>query len=439
MNKPRKLFAALLLLLAATSVHAAKRRAIAPPSEENVSAEEWLRSHAIPFATTEPGSGIDDLRVLDHIVGDARVVALGEGTHGTHEFFTMKHRMLEYLVEVKGFTVFALESELANTDLVDDYVVDGKGDSQDVAHNLGGSVWGAAELLDMIDWMRAYNLSRGSKPALHFRGFDAQIASGSVAALTAYLQTVDATHAAAVMAHYSCYAPYDGTIAQYRALPAATKDACRDQLKALYDAVESQRDAYTAKSDAATFERELHYARSLQQTEEMNSYRQGDFESRDALMAENIDWIARVGDPGAKVVVSAHNTHVSTEESYLTGAVLRDRYFPGDQMVNFGFAFDHGSFNSIPVSGGILTPFTVAAPSDGIEPFFRTAGKPRFFIETKHAGSRAARELFEQTEGMWDIGIVFDAAHPSDFHFPQALARSYDVVIWIESTGASHL
>lgn len=441
MNTPRKLFAALLLLLAAAPIHAAKRRAVAPPSEENISAEEWLRNHAIPFATVEPRTGIDDLRALDHIIGDARLVALGEGTHGTREFFLMKHRMLEYLVEVKGFTVFALESELADTDRVNDYIVDGKGDRSEMSHDLGGSAWSAAEILDMIDWMRAYNLARGSKPALHFRGFDSQIATGSVTALTAYLKLVDPSHADAIMQHFNCYAPYEGLIAQYRALPSATKNACRDQLQALYDAIASSRDAYIAKSDAVTYERQLHYARSIQQTEDMNSYRQGDFEARDAFMAENIDWITRIGDPGAKVIVSAHNTHVSTEEDYLMGAVLRERYFPGNEMVNFGFSFDHGSFNSIPLvgGGGKLVAFTVATPTDGIEPFFRTAAKPRFFIETRHAGSRAAREIFDRTEGMWDIGIVFDPAHASDWHYPQALAKSYDVVIWIESTSASHL
>ena len=72
--------------------------------EINVSPEinNWLRENAIPFNTTEPGSGFDDLMPLKEIIGDARIVALGEATHGTREFFQMKHRMLEFLVKEMG-------------------------------------------------------------------------------------------------------------------------------------------------------------------------------------------------------------------------------------------------------------------------------------------------------------------------------------------------
>jgi erythromycin esterase len=57
---------------------------------------QWLKANAIPFDTTEPNHSFEDLMPLKTIIGDARIVALGEATHGTHEFFQMKHRMLEF-------------------------------------------------------------------------------------------------------------------------------------------------------------------------------------------------------------------------------------------------------------------------------------------------------------------------------------------------------
>jgi erythromycin esterase len=59
----------------------------------------WLEQNAIPFKTTKPGSGFDDLQPLKSIVGNARIVALGQDTHGTHEFQAMTARLLEFLVE----------------------------------------------------------------------------------------------------------------------------------------------------------------------------------------------------------------------------------------------------------------------------------------------------------------------------------------------------
>ena len=66
----------------------------------------WLRQHAIPLKTVEAGCGFDDLQPLKPVIGSARIVALGEATHGTREFFQLKHRLLEFLVTEMDFTTF---------------------------------------------------------------------------------------------------------------------------------------------------------------------------------------------------------------------------------------------------------------------------------------------------------------------------------------------
>jgi hypothetical protein len=96
----------------ATSTHMPTRTSTTVPSETTISpppeeALQWLKMNAIGFSTTQPGTGCEDLQPLLAMIGEARVVALGEATHGTHEFFTMKQRILECLVQEKGFTLFA--------------------------------------------------------------------------------------------------------------------------------------------------------------------------------------------------------------------------------------------------------------------------------------------------------------------------------------------
>jgi erythromycin esterase len=77
------------------------------------SVSSWIRAHALPLATTDPQASLDDLRQIPELVGTASIVGLGEETHGSHEFFTMKQRLLEVLVEKMGFTLFAMECSVS--------------------------------------------------------------------------------------------------------------------------------------------------------------------------------------------------------------------------------------------------------------------------------------------------------------------------------------
>jgi erythromycin esterase len=87
-----------------------------------------LRGRAIPVKTVMAGAGFDDLAALDQLIGDARIVALGEASHGSAEVVRMTHRLLEYLVEKKGFTVFAVEGGTwPNVEIVDRYIKTGGG------------------------------------------------------------------------------------------------------------------------------------------------------------------------------------------------------------------------------------------------------------------------------------------------------------------------
>lgn len=92
------LFATLIL---AWSVLTACRR-VAKPAAEQL---DWLKRNVIPIATVEAGHGFADLQALKEIIGDARIVSLGESTHGNREIFQMKHRLVEYLAGELGFTI----------------------------------------------------------------------------------------------------------------------------------------------------------------------------------------------------------------------------------------------------------------------------------------------------------------------------------------------
>ncbi len=87
----------------------------------------WLRRTAVRIGLLEPGSGLTDLQGLKAMLGRATVVGLAAATHGTREFFRLKHRLVEFLVREMGFTAFALESSHAAGERIDAYLMDGNG------------------------------------------------------------------------------------------------------------------------------------------------------------------------------------------------------------------------------------------------------------------------------------------------------------------------
>lgn len=95
-----------------------------PPNDTPVDA---IADHAIPLPSTDPA----DLRPLADALADRTVVGLGEATHGTREFFRLKHRLIRFLVEEHGFRAVALESNFLVALALDDYVTRSEGDPRE--------------------------------------------------------------------------------------------------------------------------------------------------------------------------------------------------------------------------------------------------------------------------------------------------------------------
>jgi len=131
---------------------------------------EAIKSEAIEIKTVEAGNGFEDLMPLKDILKDKKVVAMGEATHGTKEFFQMKHRMLEFLVNEMGYNVFGIEACMSDCMAINDYVINGKGDAKQSVSGMGFWTWDTKEVVDMVEWMREYNKTHIKK--VKFYGFD---------------------------------------------------------------------------------------------------------------------------------------------------------------------------------------------------------------------------------------------------------------------------
>jgi erythromycin esterase-like protein len=173
---------------------------VGPTSGSHDARIAWLEEHVVSLIGCEAGEGFADLAPLEAMIGDARIVGLGESTHGTREHFQMKHRLLEYLVEELGFTWFAIEASTPEAHRLDAYVLGAGGD---LAALIGGMyfwTWNTEEVLAMVEWMRAHNARSDHK--VHFTGFDMQTPDVAADDVVQFLEAVASPLAARAADRY---------------------------------------------------------------------------------------------------------------------------------------------------------------------------------------------------------------------------------------------
>jgi erythromycin esterase-like protein/ADP-ribose pyrophosphatase YjhB (NUDIX family) len=392
-------------------------------SPEPGSAVQWLKANAIPFDTPQSAGTFNDLMPHKELIGPARLVALGEATHGTHEFFQVKQRLVQFLVEEMGFNTVALEANWPEVNRLNAYVHTGQGDPAELLKALG--MFDTQELLDLIEWMRVYDENPRHTSKISFYGFDMQSDQLARDTIAAYLGNVDPSAARQVADDYDCY-------------PEASP-ACQQKLQAAYDLLDRRQVDYIAQSSPEAFAEALQSARLVVQQSDYASHNNNG-PVRDRYLAENVEWLLEQAGPDAKMVLWAHNGHVSVsrdESLQSMGYYLRQRY--GQQLVVFGLLFYEGSFNAFGVSH--LQTFQVEPPpSDSCEAFFHQAALPYFILDLRRlpTSSPAADWLltphpFRAIGSMYnpnDVALGFETA---------ALAKVFDAVIYFQDTSPSHV
>ena len=373
----------------------------------------WVRQQAIPVSTVLAGNGLADLRPLENVIGDARIVSLGEATHGTKEFFQMKHRLLEFLVTEMGFTHFSIEANMPEAYKVNEYVLTGQGDPAEVVEGMGFWTWNTQEVLDMVLWMRAYNAS-GRGP-VQFTGFDAQYATSALNNVQAFLAAADPAYLSTVTDALNRFRTAERT----RRVTAADRAAAHG----LFDHMSSRRSDYLASHSAEQVDWMIQNARIIVQVLELIA----GVTPRDKSMADNVGWILDHAPAGSKAVLWAHNGHVAKKPGMM-GTYLDERY--GDEMYILGFSLGGGRFNARGPLG--LTSYPAHPPVLGsLESLFQATGMPMFILDLRQNSGPA--EWFREPRLVQNHGAVaFHCAFS-----PGVAAEEYDGLIWIDPTTPS--
>lgn len=398
----------------------------------------WLKANAISLKSVQPGSGFDDMMPLKARLKDARVVAMGEATHGTREFFQFKHRMFEFLVEELGFTVFGMEANWPESLEVNAYVLEGKGDAREAVGRLAFAVWQTEEVLDLIRWMRQYNLDAAHTQKLKFYGFDMQAQRGAESNVLAYLRRVDPEYRAAAAQTFAVLGEYPNNQA-YIDGPAEIRRRTAESLAAILRRFDERKPEYIARTGQSEWAMARQNMVVVKQAEaKMANPGEPGRAYRDQAMAENVKWIMDQEPAGTKMMLWAHDNHIAgdAEAHPPMGAHLR-RIF-GEQVALCGFLFQQGSFRAIDMTTHAATIYTVGPPPEGsLDATFAAAGVPLFAADLRHLPGGKVADWFAAPHVSRQIGAGYSEATPGIWLQRTRAARAFDVLIFVGKTTAS--
>src|SRR5215467_3519886 len=207
----------------------------------------------------EPFEAIENARLdlLLSRVGDARVVLLGEASHGTSEFYRMRERISRELITKKGFRFVAIEGDWPDAARVDHYVrhLEYPPSEWTAFARFPVWMWRNNEVRAFIDWLRHHNAPLKDASRVAFHGLDLYSLYDSIRAVLKYLDQVDPHSARVARERYGCLTPWQSDPATYghAALTGAYPTCEADVVRVLTDLLHKRRD-YAERDGARILE-----------------------------------------------------------------------------------------------------------------------------------------------------------------------------------------
>lgn len=415
---------------------------------------EAIRREAHPL-TGDPR----DYDALLARIGDARIVLLGEASHGTHEFYRERARITKRLIGELGFTAVAIEGDWPDAYRVNRYL-HGAGEDGDAEEALRGFqrfpswMWRNADTIDLVGWLRTHNdgLHRTAR-RVGLYGLDLYSLGASMDAVIRYLEVEDPEAAARARRRYECLQPYAQEGSAYgESVLLGVGEPCRrrviEQLVELRrrageyllrDGVVAEDEYFFAEQNAAVVLDAEEYYRT------MFGDRAGSWNLRDRHMADTLDQLlAHLDRHGGttRVVVWAHNSHVgdaratdmSQRGELNIGQLLRERHGAG--VVSVGFTTYDGTVTAASDWGAVPERMRVRpALPDSYEALLHATGMDGLLLCPLPAGDagRALREPRLERA----IGVIYRPQTERQSHmFGASIVRQFDALVHLDHTRA---
>jgi protein-L-isoaspartate(D-aspartate) O-methyltransferase len=401
----------------------------------------------------EPLPEIDDPAfgaMFDRFAG-ARIVLLGEASHGTSEFYRARAAITQRLIEAHGFTIVAVEADWPDAAAIDRHVrhKPARADAEPAFQRFPSWMWRNTDVDAFVAWLRDHNRDVAEDRRAGFYGLDLYNLNGSISAVIGYLDRVDPEAAAVARERYGCLTPWRTDPASYGRMAitegyAKCEEAVVAQLRELFG---KSRDYAAADGDDF-----LDAAQNARLVASAEAYYRvmyyGSAESwnlRDTHMFETLELLLQAKGPEAKAVVWAHNSHIgdarATEmgqaRSELNiGQLCREHYGEAARLIGFG---THGGTVAAATDWDGEMEVKRVNPSrpDSYERACHDSGGERFLLDLREGERPAARAALMTPLLERFIGVIYRPDTERWSHYSSAvLPRQFDGWVWFDETEA---
>lgn len=407
--------------------------------------EEAIINYALPF-----GSDSDFAPILEAI-GDAKIVLLGEASHGTSEFYTVRAKLSKLLIEQKGFSALAVEGDWPSSQHVNRYIKGYDEDKETVQEVLNAFrrwptwMWANEEIAEFIDWLKMYNNKRIRNQKVGFYGIDMYSLWESMEEIIRHLSTSNPAGADLELAKkaFSCFEPFNSMPDHYAISTAHFSQVCIDEVSNLLSSIRSHKKSYedadetnlNLKVNALVAKNAEEYYRTMLQDNALS------WNIRDEHMVEAINEVKSHYGEDAKVIVWEHNTHIGDARATTmqkdgmlnVGQLLREQYKKND-VYAVGFGTYQGTVIAAEEWG---LPFKVinvppARQHSWEDLLHKTGAFDKLFIFNDEN-----RKHFVGWVGHRAIGVVYNPKYEAFGNYvPSQMGNRYDAFIFIDQTKA---
>jgi protein-L-isoaspartate(D-aspartate) O-methyltransferase len=393
----------------------------------------------------DPGFG----RLFDRF-GDAKVVLLGEASHGTSEFYRARAAITRRLIEKHGFSIVAVEADWPDAASLDRYVRDRPAPrhAEPPFRRFPAWMWRNTDVEAFVEWLRTWNGARTPEQRVGFYGLDLYNLNGSIRAVLDYLDQVDPRAAQVARQRYGCLTPWAnepqsygrmalnegyalceaGVVRQLRDMLDRQLEYARHDGDRFLDATQNAR----LVKDAEAYYRAMYYGAA----ESWNLRDTHMFESLCALLDAK---------PGAKAVVWAHNSHIGdasktdmglVRDELNIGQLCRERFGVRAALIGFG---THAG--TVACASDWDEPMDVKRvnPSrpDSYERLAHDAGIDRFLLDVRQGVHPALRQAMLRQRLERFIGVIYRPETERWSHYSQCcLPEQFDAYVWFDQTTA---
>lgn len=412
----------------------------------SISTPGLIAKSATSFVNPEKA---DFTPLLDRI-GEARVVLIGEASHGTSEFYQIRAAITKRLIEEKGFNIVAIEGDWPDAARIDHYVRhrDAQRSEWTAFARFPTWMWRNTETSTFVDWLHERNSSKADKDRAAFHGLDLYSLYTSVRIVIDYLEARDRELAELARQRYGCLSPWEADPAAYghAALTGHYKKCEQDVAHMLAELLEKRQQL--ASEDGERFFDAAQNARLVANAEEyyriMYYGSRASWNLRDRHMFETLKNILTHHGSKSKAVVWAHNSHIgnakATEMSrrgeYNIGQLCREHF--GRQSYHIGFGTHDGTVAAASSWDGDMQVMSVRpSHAQSYERLFHMTNLPGLILPLGKGAPKELRESLTKPRLERAIGVIYrPESELASHYFEAVLPQQFDEYIWVDRTKA---